>query len=323
MRAELFKRLFPHHANKSFVKGPMIAADHLAFLLNKPIGEVCRSGELLAEGLLKAQQLYQSDFIIVFFDVLVEPEALGIELKYRKDHNPYTLSHINPGQLKNISTLKRGRIPQLFSAAKICRKKLGADFPIFISMKDPFSLAAMTTGTEDFLSSLILDEAQSIEVLETCVKIQLNLLTEIISQGFIPFIGSPIGSGSLISKKKFEQFVAPYLQPLFCRAVELSSFRCLHICGSTEHFSIALKKLNPDLLSIEIFYPQMWQKLTSTIAMGYVSTDLFYNKKAEDIRLNTLDCINSLPRPFILSSGCDLPALAKPDLVQEMMQCQS
>lgn len=312
--------MFPLHQGKNHIRGLMIAADHLAHLLDKPLIEVCRSGELIAEGLLKAQKLYNSDFIIVFADVSVEVEAMGVELKYFTNGNPFPVNRLDFSEVGTKKIWKLGRLPELFKAAQICRAELGDDFTIFISMKDTFSLTAMVTGTEEFLISLVTDTKKALDILDICCKNQMGLIIKIIESGFIPLIGTPIASGGLIGSKHFNNFAAACLEKLFAKARQLDSFACLHICGTIRELVEPLEDLEPDLLSFEdpAFVPLL-NRLPNTIPMGYVPTTLFVNDNPESVIENTRICHLSLPKPYVLSAGCDLPSKANPVLVNTMM----
>ena len=81
----------------------------------------------------------------------------------------------------------------------------------------------------------------------------------------------------------------------------------------------ALDDLNLDILSFEDFHAPMWEKLTGTIPMGFVPTEYFLHRNADRLKPALKECKESLPDPFILSSGCDIPAKADPELVQVMM----
>jgi len=295
----------------------MIAADHLAFLLNKPLDMVCKSGDLLAEGFLLAQKMYESDFIIIFADVSVEVEAMGVELHYSPAHNPFPKQVLERGQIQTVKSWERGRLPELFKAAEICRKELGNDFPLFFSLKDSFSLTAMILGTENFLGSLVFEREEALKVLDRCCKTQMGLIIEIIKLGYIPFIGAPIASGGLIGGKNFKLFAGPCIDRLFEKVWSLDSFACVHICGTIYELITELQDLQPDVLSFEDekLLP-FWDKLPETIPMGYLPTNLFLNGDDANLQKAVEKCHNSLTKPYILSSGCDLPAKAKPELVK-------
>ncbi len=306
----------------------MIAGDHLAYILNKPIDQVVKSGALLAEGVLKAHELYKTELAIIFADIAVEAEAAGAGLEYYSDKNPNIVKHLQPADLKEIDFVNSGRLPELFKAAEICRENLGCDFPIFFSMKDPFSLTALTLGTEFILTNLIDNPSLVAELIHISLGIQTLLLEQICKAGYIPFIGAPISSGSLIGAKWFAGFAQEPLRVLFDKAAEFGSLRCLHICGDISPLNEQLKELNPDILSFEEWSPSMWNELADTIPMGYISTDLFsYRVKfsvesdQKMVKNASIDCLKNLPKPGVVSTGCDLPGTSDPEMVQFVRKC--
>ncbi|MBU1650969.1 uroporphyrinogen decarboxylase family protein, partial [bacterium] len=269
MRRETFDRLFTALQGQRCARGPMIAADHLAVLIKQPLGEVCRRSDLLAEGLLYAQRLYHSDFIIVFSDVSVEPEALGVLLEYFPDTNPQPAMQLKISEIKAFDYTRQGRIPVLLEAASLSSMALPAEMPIFVSMKDPFSLAAMAIGTERFLELMITGAARIVDLLEKVTQCQSYLIDNIVSNNYIPFIGAPIASGGLIGRNYFRRFAMPYLEKLLAR-IPADNFRCLHICGEIGMLGTELADLNLDLLSFEDWHEAMWKPEQQAIAMGFV-----------------------------------------------------
>jgi len=322
LRADVFSSLFPLLKDADNARAPMIAADHLARLLNKPLDAVCQNGSLLAEGLLTAKELYNPDMLIVFADIAVEAEAMGVKLEYSPDRNPHIVSLPDLSDVGIIDLPASGRIPELFRAAEICRKATNNGFPIFFSMKDPFSLAALVMGTEDFLIALLKSPEVARGVLEICCKNQLQLIEAIHSEGYIPLVGAPISSGSLIGPRWFQEFATPYLEILFNYIRTNNSFCCMHICGEVNPLVEQLPQLKLDLLSFEEWYEPLWERMPDTIPMGYVPTDLFARGNENSIADAANACLKNLPQPFVLSTACDLPANAKPQLVQNMMQVE-
>ena len=320
MRDEVFNKIFPSLRQQKSARAPMIAADHLANLINTPLDEICKNGLLLAKGLITAKKLYHNDFLIVFSDIAVEAEAMGVKLEYHPSRNPHVVENLEPSQFKQCRMSQRGRLPELFTAAQLCKDHQGEEFSVFISMKDPFSLAAMLLGTEEFLISLTDDPVKALELIEICAENQVGLVRDICSEGFIPLIGAPISSGSLIGPRWFEKFAMKSIQRLVDEIHNLNTSACMHICGEVSPLVDQLPELNLDLLSFEEFYTPLWERMPETVPMGYVSTDLFSHGNAESVAEATRNCLQSLPEPFVLSTACDLPANAKPDLVKIMME---
>jgi len=300
----------------------MIAADHLARLLDRPLDAVCKSGALLAEGLLTAEELYRSDLLIVFSDISVEAEAMGVEVEYSRDRNPHITTQLVPRDVRITDMSNSGRIPELLRAAEICRKELDAYFPIFFSIKDPFSLAALVMGSEAFLIALLEEPQVVSKLLDVCCESQQSLVEVICAEGYIPLVGAPISSGSLIGPDWFREFAQPYLDKIFTRIREAGTPCCMHICGEVNPLMEQLPALNLDMLSFEEWCSALWEKMPDTVPMGYVPTDLFARGSVEAIQRATLECLINLPKPFVLSTACDLPANADPKLVQRMMQVE-
>ncbi len=316
MRTAKFHRMFPLLVEATHARGPMIAADHLANLLDRPLDQVCKDGRLLAEGLLTAHQLYKSDLLIVFSDVMVEAEACGVKLEYSTQRNPHPVSQLEPNAVRQIDLTSAGRIPAMLQAARICRKSLDEKFPIFFSMKDPFSLAALVIGVERFFTALLEAPKLVHQLMNICCKSQLSLIDAVCSEGYIPFIGAPISSGGLIGTDWFGRFAQPYIKLILDRIHEHNTLCCMHICGEVSPLANLLPSLNLDMLSFEEWHAPMWEQMPNTIPMGYVPTDLFVHGTTDSVREATLKCLNSLPQPSILSTACDLPANASPDLVK-------
>jgi uroporphyrinogen decarboxylase len=225
--------------------------------------------------------------------------------------------------LEFVEVALHGRTPELLSSANLCRQKLGDDFTIFVSLKDPFSLAAIAIGVEKFLGDLVFQPDKVHSALKICEGIQEAYITAIINKGFIPLIGAPIASGSILGEKHFRDFPLKPLQNLFKCIKLYHSFCCMHICGSLKEIVNPLAELPLDLLSFEDFIPELWCKSPSIIPMGNIPTELFLNDDEIPINEARKKCWQNFPRPFVLSTACDLPAKANPALVQAMTQSSS
>ena len=296
LRRNNFDRMFPRLNGQEYAAGPMLASDHLAHLMNLPLSDICRSGRLLAEGLLKAADLYGTDFTIVFSDVSVETEAMGVEMQFFPDGNPQPVKHLPLSAIKPVKLPGKGRLPELFNAAEIIRREKGEDYTIFFSTKDALSLAAMTLGTEEFLMSLALEPEQAAEALEICCEALESLVREICREGYIPMIGAPIASGDLIGGKYFSRFAAPWLGRLFEIAREEGSFACTHICGSVGNLLEPLSHIQPDVLSMEDYAAAVNFKmfLPETMLMGVWVVTLSTTANLALCSTGTLACATPL-----------------------------
>ncbi|MBT5427941.1 MAG: uroporphyrinogen decarboxylase, partial [Bacteroidetes bacterium] len=70
---------------------PFVGA-HGAFLTDKPADEYLKSAQNMFEGINKAIEHYLPDGIPVCFDLQIEAEALGCQLKWSAENTPAVMS---------------------------------------------------------------------------------------------------------------------------------------------------------------------------------------------------------------------------------------
>ncbi|HHE47287.1 MAG TPA: hypothetical protein ENL08_06275 [Bacteroidetes bacterium] len=148
-------------------------------------------------------------------------------------------------------------------------------------------LAALVTGSEALLIGLVKTPREIRQLLDVCCENQLQLVEAICAEGYIPLIGAPISSGSLIGPQWFREFAQPYLERLFCQVKASEQFNCMHICGEVSPLVGRLPLLNLDLLSFEEWCKPLWDRMPETIPMGYVPTDLFARGCEETVENST------------------------------------
>jgi len=288
-------------------RGAMTASDYLARFSRRPVGELCRNGDALAEALLAFHRRFQPDLLVLFSDVYIEAEALGLKLEFSDVENPTPLQTVAPTNLRPREVISAGRTPELLRAADRLRRELGGDFPILYSLKDPFSLAALTVGTDLFLQMLVTDPGAVDDIIAITTACQKEYIRTAALQGFIPFIGAPMASGSMIGPRWFRRFAASGLEALFNVAVDAGQPRSLHLCGEIAALEAELRSLNLDLISFEDWAPGLFTG-GGTTPMGWVPTPLLRsNAPLEPLRAAISDCLAGMPDGGILCSACDLP----------------
>ena len=194
---------------------PLVVADHAAKLARRKLKKVLTDADLLAKVLLKAYKTYDYDAILVFADTMVEAESLGCGIEMPENDNPHLVTSIGPDKLPALAALNlKSRLPVVLDATRAIVKEVGKDVPVFTSLKGPFSLASFLVGTEDFLTRLRSDPVSCRRVLRYALVHQQRYADAIIAAGGIPFIGEPLASGDIISRRDFESFALPFLQQL-------------------------------------------------------------------------------------------------------------
>src|SRR5512135_1428881 len=94
---------------------------HAAALLNMSPEDYLKSEDAVVAGVTKAAELYKPDGLPVGFDLQIEAEAMGCELRWSPDNPPAVVKHSledrDFSEFK-MPTLNDGRMPVFLNAAK-------------------------------------------------------------------------------------------------------------------------------------------------------------------------------------------------------------
>lgn len=132
------------------------AGVHCAFLINEPAQKMLKDPELLAKGVVHTAKRYKADGIPLVFDLSVEANAVGCELKWWDDNVPSVKTHPcsdkTPAQAGlKIPTKEDGRWPVLFEAARIAKPQLDElDCVLMGLFCGPLTLASHLAGVRIF-----------------------------------------------------------------------------------------------------------------------------------------------------------------------------
>jgi uroporphyrinogen decarboxylase len=124
------------------------AGVHCAALIDQPADTFLKDAELLAQGVVKAADLYHADGIPLLFDLSVEAESMGCEATYWEDNVPSIMAHPCVEKTPEEAGLKipstaDGRWPVIFNAAELARPRLEAlDCAMLGLLCGPLTLAS-------------------------------------------------------------------------------------------------------------------------------------------------------------------------------------
>jgi uroporphyrinogen decarboxylase len=132
------------------------AGVHCAHIINEPADKYLQDPVLLAKGVVETAKRYKADGIPLVFDLSVEANAVGCDLKWWPDNVPSVITH--PCSAKSpeasglkLPTQKSGRWPVLFEAAKIAKPQLeDIDCAMVGGFCGPLTLASHLAGVGIF-----------------------------------------------------------------------------------------------------------------------------------------------------------------------------
>ncbi|MBC7321266.1 thioredoxin family protein [bacterium] len=297
---------------------------HSASLIGVSAEDYFKNDRYIVEGATKAFELYKPDGLPVTFDLQVEAEALGCKLIYSATNPPSVVTH-PLAEGKRLEDLKiptedDGRFPIVLRSVKEIVKRLGDKIAIYGLVTGPFTLALHLKGTDIFYQ--MMDEPEEVhKLMSFCQKVSMNSARMYIDAGVdVVAIVDPMTSQ--ISPNSFEEFVTPYITPIFAYIKERKRACSLFVCGNATRNIEVMCKCQPDNISIDENVNLEYAKeichrygvsvggnirLTVTMLFG---TPLDNIREAENLMQ-----IGG-KKGYILSPGCDIPFNTPPENIK-------
>jgi len=287
---------------------------HGGKLIGADASEYLRSSELMVQGLSAAIELYKPDGIPVMFDLQVEAEALGCELKWSPSTPPAVVSHplLNEISIDHFSVPDRlaGRIPIIMETTKLLRKRF-PDLALYGLITGPFTLGLHLLGTEIFVS--MMESPDNVHRLMKFTTKVCKAMTDYYLESGCDVIALVDPMTCQIDPASFNSFVTPYVSQCFDYIRQKDALSSFFVCGHAQQNIEEMCKCNPDNISIDENIPLEYVKEYASeykISFGgnLKLTLVLLLGTPEDSQHEALECMDiGGNEGFILSPGCDMP----------------
>ncbi len=293
---------------------------HGGFLTGANAETYLKSSAEIVKGISKAVEEYHPDGIPVIFDLQIEAEILGCELRWSPHNPPAVVSHplANGKKLTDLKlpSPNDGRIPVVLEATAQLREKF-PEIALYGLVTGPFTLALHLMGTDIFVKLFEAPDEVN-EVMEFCTKVSLKMSEYFMDAGCdIIAVVDPMTSQ--IDPLTFESFVTPFATQVFSFVRERQKLSSFFVCGHAQQNIEAMCNCGPDNVSIDENIPLGYVKdiaLKKGISFGgnlRLTVVLLMGTK-DDVREDVLNCLDLGGKTgFILAPGCDLPMETPPE----------
>ncbi|MDF2613118.1 MAG: methylcobalamin:coenzyme methyltransferase [Clostridia bacterium] len=288
---------------------------HAASLIGVNAEEYFKSSEHIYNGVLKACEEYRPDGLPVLFDLQVEAEALGCELKYAENNPPSVVTHPLASGVKledlTVPTEKDGRFPVVMEATKKICEALGDKIALYGLITGPYTLALHLRGTDIFFD--MMDDPDYLHsVMAFCEKVCINTAKMYMDAGVdIVAIVDPMTSQ--ISPDSFAEFVAPYAARVFDYIRDAGKLSSFFVCGDAKKNIEEMCKCKPNNISIDENIPLEYVKEVAgkyDVSFGgniKLTLSLLFGTVTDCIK-DTKNCMAiGGTKGYILAPGCDMP----------------
>jgi len=301
--------------NRSII--PLLGAPG-ARLTGTKLKENLTNAKIQFSSLTKLMEEFQPDGIFFMMDLTVEAEALGLEVGFPEDDNPYVKEHPikGPDELSSVVNSwsgVSGRMRVFTEVAdKMARELPGKRGSYVIG---PLSLAGELVGVTDLCMKLIEDPAFAESVIDFSSRVVSEYSKALIDHG-ADMIAVLEPTAVLLSKRQFKRFALPYFERL---RSELSKPLIYHICGDTEHIVEPMGASGAYGLSLDsmVDLKAAAERVPENVfIIGNIDpVKVFLQSNEEEVERETeklLEKMKDVPN-FILSSGCDIPLETPPE----------
>lgn len=294
--------------------------------------EILEKPELGAPVIVEVNQWIQSAIVWPgsgYHNLLVH--ILGGEIKFRPQGN---IDVVQPALVKAAAAdrLDLGKIDQhewVRAIRLIIRQvqlQTGHRVMVGTSGWGPFTLAGQFYGVEKLMRGMYKDKQAIHALMAVMTEVCLAYLVPAIAAGAeIISVAEPTASGDLVSRRHFEEFVAPYIGQVAQQLQQHGAFATLHICGNIKDRLELVPAMHIDLLSLDykVDLGLAQQVLQGRVAVaGNVNPVLLKDAAPAAIIQAAEQCIRQAGQAanYILMPGCDIPPGVPLNNVQAFLQ---
>ncbi|MCS7215046.1 MAG: uroporphyrinogen decarboxylase [Thermodesulfovibrio sp.] len=213
---------------------------------------MCRTPEIAAEVTLQPVRILGVDAAILFSDILIPLEAMGIKVEFLEDKGPKVSPTIRTSsQLKILRQIELESIEYVFKTIKILIAELSV--PLIGFAASPFTLATYViegSSTKDFVHTkrFMFSETEGFQKLMILLtEATYKYLNEQISSGVHAIQIFDTWAG-ILSPFDYEIFVKPYVKKII---ENIKNVPVIYFCSNTSGLARHLIDLNADVLSID------------------------------------------------------------------------
>lgn len=266
---------------------------------------------------------------IVPFDMGVEAEALGAEVKYydKKDEDQIIYPVMSKKLAQTVDELEiripenlaeAGRVPVVLGALRILKREVGEEVAVGSWVLGPFTELGQVVDLENLLKMSFKKQNRVHQLLDNMVEYLSRLVALYVEAGADFITVREMGAtSSILSPRLFEKLVLPHLQDLFSR---ITVPTVLHICGNTNPIIHLMAQSGANALSVDQLndLARTRQELGNVVLLGnYNPFDTLCNGTPADVERAVKEAIENGANG--IWPGCDIWPTVPPENMEAMM----
>ncbi|VFQ46804.1 uroporphyrinogen decarboxylase family protein [Desulfoluna butyratoxydans] len=281
--------------------------------------EMFQDVDKLVACLLEAEAQYAPDGLPVMFDLQVEAEILGCDLKWYPNTPPTVSSHPLADEFTIPTrrlTREDGRIPIIMEATRRL-KEMKPDIALYGLVCGPFTLASHLRGTNIFMDMYTAPD--QVKALITYCEEVVSEYSEFLVEAGCDVIGAVDPLVSQISPASFEQFLSEPFAAYFKKLRDQNIPSTFFVCGDATKNIPAMCATRPDAIAIDenvdiVEAKKVTDEHGVLISGNLQLTITMLFGSQQDNQKAAIDLMDALgTKDFILAPGCDVPFNVPPE----------
>ncbi len=249
--------------------------------------EMCKTPELVVEVTLQPVRRFELDAAIIFADILLPLEYMGIDFEFTKDDGPQIKNPVRTK--KEVEKMRKFVIEEhmdyLLTSIKLVRKELNGKIPLIGFSGAPFTLASYIIeggGSKNYIytKTMMYKEPDTWHLLmEKLVDMIIDYLNAQIKAGAqaVQIFDSWVGC---LCTSDYREFILPHQKRLF---KELDrSVPHIHFAFGASHLLKLVKEAGGDVIGLDwrIDLDEAWKLLNyETAVQGNLDPAALYGSK--------------------------------------------
>jgi MtaA/CmuA family methyltransferase len=338
-KTRLFK-LFKHEEVDHIPWVPF-AGVHAGKLKKFNATELLTDGKKLLECLLEVNTQYQPDGQPVLFDLQVEAEILGCDLKWADKAPPSVISHPLADKEEipeKLPTKSDGRLALIIDVMKKMKEKVGGNTALFGLITGPLTLASHLRGTKIFMD-MIRNKEYAQQLFDYSTKFAIEMTKLYIAAGMdVIAVVDPVVSQ--ISPKAYSNLLLKPFKTIFNYIKGQNKLSSFFVCGDATKNLDPMCQSEPDSIFVDENINMVDAKAITdkyNIIIGGnipLTTTMLYGSQQDNMKF-VIDLVDSLDNTanFVLAPGCDMPydvpeenvigaiqAIREPDSIRKVLE---
>lgn len=241
----------------------------------------------------------------------------------------YPLESLDDIDKLDPDRLKKENDPHLrhcLEACRILKREIGDEVPVGVLITGPYTAATSCYPADKLFRAMRKTPEKVHKLVQFTTDCVIEIYKEFIKEGVLILHCEPLGSGTILRKAQYQEFVLPYAKQVHKAIHDAGGMVCYHICGDTKNTIDDMATAGSDMISVDNVVDLEIVKETAGQVMPILGNvapvDYFIQGSVEDMEEAVKRCLRKAwdsPNGYMLASGCDLSGQVKLENIEAFM----